>query len=45
MLSLNLDTKIYLSCGITDMRKGINGLSILAAEVVSNNKIPTSAVF
>lgn len=45
MLNLGSDTKIYLSCGITDMRKGINGLSILANEVVSNNKIPTGAMF
>ena len=44
MLSLNTNTKIYLACGVTDMRKGINGLSILAAEVISE-KIPTGAMF
>ena len=44
MLSLNTSTKIYLSCGFTDMRKGINGLSILAGEVISE-KIPSGAMF
>lgn len=44
MLSLNTDTKIYLSCGVTDMRKGINGLSVLAQEVISE-KISTGAMF
>jgi len=44
MLSLNPNTKIYLSCGVTDMRKGINGLSILASNVISE-KIPTGAMF
>lgn len=43
MLNLGSDTKIYLSCGITDMRKGINGLSILAGEILE--KIPTGAMF
>lgn len=45
MLNLGSDIKIYLSCGITDMRKGINGLSILANEVVSNNKIAVGSMF
>lgn len=46
MLSIGSDTKIYLSCGVTDMRKGINGLSILASSVISKNiKIPTGAMF
>ena len=43
MLNLGSDIKIYLSCGVTDMRKGINGLSILASCVVS--KITTGAMF
>ena len=44
MLNLGSDTKIYLSCDITDMRKGINGLSILAAEVIST-RLSTGAMF
>jgi len=50
MLNLGSDTKIYLSSGITDMRKGINGLSILASDAISGNnnhktKIVTGAMF
>ena len=37
MLNPNSDTKIYLSCAVTDMRKGINGLSILASQTISQN--------
>lgn len=44
MLSLDSNAKIYLSCGVTDMRKGISGLSILASSVISQ-KIPTGAMF
>jgi transposase len=44
MLNLGSDTKIYLSSGVTDMRKGINGLSILANEAIST-KISTGAMF
>lgn len=50
MLNLNSDAKIYLSSGITDMRKGINGLSILTGLIISqindknnNNKNITSS--
>jgi transposase len=44
MLNLGSDTKIYLSSGVTDMRKGINGLSILASTAISD-KISTGAMF
>ena len=37
MLNLGSDIKIYLSSGITDMRKDINGLSILASSLISHN--------
>ncbi|MFA7585091.1 MAG: IS66 family insertion sequence element accessory protein TnpB [Novosphingobium sp.] len=37
MISLPPSTRIYLACGTTDMRKGINGLAILAQEVLSLN--------
>ena len=43
MLNLGSDIKIYLSCNITDMRKGINGLSILASEVISNKSSSSSS--
>ena len=36
MLAPNSDTKIYLCTGYTDMRKGINGLAILAKSLLSN---------
>jgi transposase len=45
MLNLGSDTKIYLSSGITDMRKGINGLSILASVAIPDKKISTGAMF
>jgi transposase len=45
MLNLDSDTKIYLSSGITDMRKGINGLSILASVAMPDKKISTGAMF
>jgi len=36
MLIPAANTKIYLHTGNTDMRKGVNGLSLLAEEVLSN---------
>ena len=45
MLNLGSDIKIYLSLGITDMRKGINGLSILASSLISDNRISTGTMF
>jgi len=35
MLNINCNIKIYLCTGCTDMRKGINGLSILAQSLLS----------
>lgn len=37
MLNLAGNIKIYLACGHTDMRKGINGLSILAQDLVAKS--------
>jgi transposase len=37
MLSPSSHTKIYLAIGYTDMRKGINGLSLLAQALVAND--------
>ena len=36
MLTPGSDIKIYICTGHTDMRKGINGLSILAESIFSN---------
>ncbi len=36
MLNPGSNTKIYLCTGCTDMRKGINGLSLLAQDILSN---------
>jgi transposase len=30
MISLSSDLRVYLACGVTDMRKGMAGLSMLA---------------
>lgn len=35
MLNPGSDTKIYLALGHTDMRKGANGLSLLAESIIS----------
>ena len=35
MLGISSSSKIYLCTGATDMRKGINGLSILAQSILS----------
>lgn len=44
MLNLGLDIKIYLCTGYTDMRKSINGLSLLAEEVLPG-KFASGAMF
>jgi transposase len=36
MLVPGSNTKIYLYTGLTDMRKGVNGLSLLAQDILSN---------
>lgn len=30
-------TRIFLACGVTDMRKGFNGLAVLAQQVLQQN--------
>ena len=37
MIPLPPSTRIYLACGATDMRKGFNGLAVLAQEVLHQN--------
>ena len=44
MLDINPSCKIYLSTGSTDMRKGINGLSILAQTILAD-KFCNGAMF
>lgn len=44
MLNFGSSYKIYLCTGPTDMRKGINGLSILAQSVIADN-LSTGALF
>ena len=36
MLNIGSDIRIYLYTGSTDMRKGINGLSLLAQSILSD---------
>ena len=36
MLNISSDIRIYLYNGSTDMRKGINGLSLLAESILSD---------
>jgi transposase len=44
MLNFASDNKIYLSLGVTDMRKGINGLSLLATDIISK-RISIGSIF
>ena len=44
MLSPEPDTKIYLCIGYTDMRKGANGLSLLAESILSK-QVCSGAMF
>ena len=44
MLNIESSSKIYLCTGHTDMRKGINGLSLLAQSVISD-KLNMGAFF
>ena len=37
MISPSPSTRIYLACGATDMRKGFNGLAVLAQQVLRKN--------
>jgi hypothetical protein len=39
MIEIGFDAKIYLCTGRTDMRKGINGLSILAQSILNDQLV------
>lgn len=38
MIPLPPSTKVYLACGATDMRKGLDGLAVLAQQVLAENR-------
>ena len=44
MIAPGTGVRVYLACGVTDMRKGINGLSTLAQDVL-RQKPTGGAVF
>lgn len=37
MITVAADVRIYLACGVTDMRKGFDSLAMLAQEVLKQN--------
>lgn len=44
MIPLPPSTRVYLACGATDMRKGLDGLAVLAQQVLAENPLLKSAV-
>jgi transposase len=44
MIALGTGVRVYLACGVTDMRKGIAGLAALAQDVL-RQKPSSGAVF
>ena len=39
MITVPAGVHIYLACGVTDMRKGFDGLSLLAQEVLKQIRL------
>ena len=37
MITIPAGVRIYLACGLTDMRKGFDGLSMLAQDVLKQD--------
>ena len=37
MISIPAGVRIYLACGVTDMRKGFDGLSVMAQDTLKEN--------
>lgn len=37
MIALPPATRVWLACGVTDMRKGMCGLAVMAQEVMKQN--------
>ena len=44
-MSIALPPKVYLACGITDMRNGLDGLSALVREKMELDVFDAHAVF
>jgi len=44
MISLTSGLRIYLACGVTDMRKGMSGLAMLVQQGLAENPF-SSAVY
>lgn len=44
MIGPGTGVRVYLACGVTDMRKGIEGLAVLAQDVL-RQKPASGAVF
>jgi transposase len=44
MISLSADLRVYLACGVTDMRKGMAGLSMLVQQSLDEDPF-SGAVF
>ena len=39
MITLGAHTRVYLAVGVTDMRKAIDGLSVLVEDVLDENPL------
>jgi transposase len=37
MIALQSDVRVYLACGYTDMRKGMQGLAMLVQQVLAED--------
>lgn len=44
-MAIDLPPKVYLACGITDMRNGMDGLSALVKKQIDLDIIESNAVF
>jgi len=44
MIGLPASTRVFLACGTTDMRKGIDGLAVLAQQVLEEKPYRTPPI-
>lgn len=44
MITVPAGVRIYLACGVTDMRKGMDGLAVLAQQVLKQDPF-SGAIF
>lgn len=42
MLSIKKNSSVYIAVGVTDMRKSINGLSLLARKSLTSTSFPVA---